>query len=146
MIIFWIIFKFLDTNLDISSGVCSGVRSETFKIFKDTNLDISSGVHSDVRSEIFKIFKEMIFEVSSGVSPGFFNRYKIYCVQRTKQARAIKTFKFKILVNFEILYNFLDIDLDISTGVHSDVCSEIFKILKIFKEIISTKNISKTIH
>ena len=81
---------------------------KTFKIFKilvifeilytflDINLDISSGVHSDVCSEIFKIFKifkEMIFEVSSGVSPGFFNRYKIYCVQRTKQARAIKTFK-----------------------------------------------------
>ena len=90
--------------MDISSGVRSGVRSETFKIFKDTNLDISSGVHSDVCSEIFKIFrifKEMIFEVSSGVSPGFFNRYKIYCVQRTKQARAIKTFKiFEILVIF----------------------------------------------
>ena len=90
----------------------------------------------------------MIFEVSSGVSPGFFNRYKIYCVQRTKQARAIKTFKvfevFEILVTFEILYIFLDIDLDISSGVHSDVCSEIFKILKIFKEFISTKNISKT--
>ena len=74
----------------------SGVCSETFKIFKDINLDISSGV----RSEIFKIFK-MIFEVSSGVSPGFFNRYKIYCVQRTKQATAIKTFKiFEILVIF----------------------------------------------
>jgi len=51
--------------------------------FLDTSLDISSGVHSGVRSEIFKIFREMIFEVSSGVSPGFFNRYKIYCVQRT---------------------------------------------------------------
>jgi len=49
-------------------------------------------------------------------------------------------------VIFEILYTFLDIDLDISSGVHSDVCSEIFKILKIFKEFISTKNISKTIH
>ena len=115
--------------------------------FLDTSLDISSGVRSGVRSEIFKIFKKMIFEVSSGVSPGFFNRYKIYYVQRTKQARAIKTFKaFEILVIFEILYTFLDIDLDISSGVHSDVCSEIFKILKIFKEFISTKNISKTIH
>ena len=111
--------------------------------FLDANLDISSGV----RSEISKIFKEMIFEVSSGVSPGFCNRYKIYCVQKTKQARAIKTFKvFEILVIFEILYTFLDIDLDISSSVHSDVCSEIFKILKIFKEFISTKNISKTIH
>ena len=89
----------------------------------------------------------MIFGVSSGVHPGFFNRYKIYYAQRTKQARAIKTFKiFEILVIFEILYTFLDINLDISTGVHSDVCSEIFKILKIFKEFISTKNISKTIH
>jgi len=86
----------------------------------------------------------MIFEVSSGVGPGFFNRYEIYCVQRTKQARAIKTFKiFEILVIFEILYTFLDINLDISSGLHSDVCSEIFKILKIFKEFISTKNISK---
>ena len=136
--------------MDISSGVRSGVRSETFKIFKDTNLDISSGVLSDVCSEIFKIFKifkEMIFEVSSGVSPGIFNRYKIYCVQRTKQARAIKTFKiFEILVIFEIVYTFLDINLDISTGVHSDVCSEIFKIFKIFKEFILTKNISKTIN
>jgi hypothetical protein len=55
------------------------VHSEIFKIFTDTNLDISSGVRSGVRSEIFNIFKEMIFEVSSGVSPGFFNRYKIYC-------------------------------------------------------------------
>ena len=101
-------------------------------------MDISSGV----RSEIFKIFKEMIFEVSSGVSPGFFNRYKIYCVQRTKQARAIKTFKlFEILVIFEILYTFLDINFDTSSGVHSDMCSKIFKILKIFKEF---KN--KTIH
>ena len=62
----------------------------------------------------------------------------IYCVQRTKQARAIKTFKFKILVNFEILYNFLDIDLDTSSDVHSDVHSEIFKILKIYKEFIKT--------
>jgi hypothetical protein len=106
--------------------------------FLDTSLDISSGV----RSEIFKIFKKMIFEVSSGVSHGFFNRYKIYCVQRTKQARAIKTFKaFEILVIFEILYTFLDIDLDISSGVHSDVCSEIFKILKIFKEFISFKKL-----
>jgi len=108
-------------------------------------------VHSGVRSEIFKIFKKMIFDVSSGVSSGvshgFSNRYKICCVQRTKQARAIKKFKaFEILVIFEILYTFFDIDLDISSGVHSDVCSEIFKILKIFKEIISTKNISKPIH
>ena len=62
-------------------------------------------------------------------------------MQRTKQARAIKTFKFKILVNFERLYNFLDIDLDTSSDVHSDVCSEIFKILKIYKEFIN-----KTIH
>ena len=101
-------------------------------------MDISSGVRSGVRSEIFKIFKETIFEVSSGVSPGFFNRYKIYCVQRTKQARAIKTFKiFEILVIFEILYTYLNI----SSGVHSDVCSEIFKILKIFKEFISFKKL-----
>jgi len=108
----------------------------------DTNLDISSGVRSGVRSEIFKIFKEMIFEVSSGVNPWFFNRYKKYCMQRTKKARAIKTFKiFEIFVIFDILYTFLDIDLDISSGVHSDLCSEIFKILKIFKEF---KN--KTIH
>ena len=62
-------------------------------------------------------------------------------MQRTKQARAIKTFKFKILVNFEILYNFLDIDLDTSSDVHSDVCSEIFNILKINIEFIT-----KTIH
>ncbi len=107
-------------------------------------MDISYGVRSGVRSDIFR---EMIFEVSSGVSPGFFNRYKIYCVQRTKQARAIKTFKiFEILVMFQILYTFLDIALDISSGVNSDVCSEIFIILKIFKEFIGTKNISKTIH
>ena len=105
-------------------------------------MDISSGMSSGMRSEIFQIFKEMIFEISSGVSPGFFNRYKIYCVQRTKQARAIKTFKlFEILVIFEILYTFLDIDLDTSSDVHSDVCSEIFKILKIYKEFIN-----KTIH
>jgi len=63
-------------------------------------------------------------------------------VKRTKQARAIETFKiFKILVIFEILYTFLDIDLDTSSDVHSDVCSEIFKILKIYKEFIN-----KTIH
>jgi hypothetical protein len=65
-------------------------------------------------------------------------------VQRTKQARTITAFKiFEILVIFEILYTFLDIDLDISSGVHSDVCSVVFKILKIFKEFVSIKNISK---
>jgi hypothetical protein len=63
-------------------------------------------------------------------------------VQRTKQARAIETFKiFKILVIFEIFYTFLHINLDTSSDVLSDVCSEIFKILKIFKEFIN-----KTIH
>ena len=73
----------------------------------------------------------MIFKVSSGVSPGFFNRYKVYSMQRTKQARAFKTFKvFEISVIFEILYTFLDIDLDISSGVRS----EIFKIFNMFKE------------
>jgi len=57
-------------------------------------------------------------------------------VQRTKQARAIKTFKvFEIPVIFEMLCTFLDIDLDISSGVLSDVCSEIFK-----------EFINKTIH
>jgi len=60
-------------------------------------------------------------------------------VQRIKQARAIETFKiFKILVIFDILYTFLDIDLDTSSDVHSDVRSEIFKILKIYKEFIKT--------